>query len=296
MVNKIINDNGIFKIKINPKNYKGKITNNTFKEIETVIEEFANTMIKNNEYVRLCNFIKRLKTTRFIYYKEPFIKEEFNENIVLNGYYSSHNNTITFSDYESLTHELFHLSNQHNNLNNIERGGLEFNPNEPNINIGIGINEGLVELYHSRYFPKKEVDTYYNEKMITKHIELLIGENNLKRIFSREEYFELLIELSKYSSVEETLTFLDSIDSITKSNIFGMDKVDLNTYLIVNDAFAYISKYLKKCYKKKIEIENLDKDSIYITEDMIPVLTYKSLRVVKPPKVKKIIYKKGINQ
>lgn len=294
MVNKIINDNGTFRIKINPKNYIGKITNNTLKELEAVVEEFTNTMIKNNEYFNLCSFIKRIRVTRFVYSKKPFKKDEFNEE--LDGHYSYQNNTITFTNYEVLIHELFHLSNQKNSIDNIERGGLEFNPNKPNINIGIGINEGCTELYHSKYFSKKEVDTYYNEKIIMKHVGLIIGEDNLKKIFSREEYIDLLIELSKYSSVCETLIFLDSVDDITNSNIFVLDKVDINTYLSVNDSLSYISKYLRKCYNKKIEIEKLDGNSIYITPDMIPILTYKPLRVVKPPKVKKIIYKKGINQ
>lgn len=294
MVNKIINDNGIFKIKINPKNYKGKITNNTFKELEAVVEEFANTLIKNNEYFRLCNFIRRIRVTRFIYKEEPFEKDGFDSK--LNGFYSYCNNTITFTNYETLIHELLHVSNQKNSTDNIERGGLEFNPNKPNISIGIGVNEGCTELYHSEYFTKQEVDTYYNEKIIMKHIGLIIGENNLKRIFSREEYLDLLIELSKYSSVEETLILLDSVDYITNSNIFVNDKIDLNDYICADILLAYISKYLRKCYKNKIEIENLDGNSIYITPDMIPILTYQSLRVVKPPKVKKVIYKKGINQ
>ena len=296
MVNKIINDNGTFRIKINPKNYKGKITNNTFKEIETVIEEFANTMIKNDEYFMLCDFIKLIKTTRFEYSEKSFINKEYDDTTLLDGFYSNSKNTITYTSYEDLIHELMHLSNKYKTLEDVERDGLEFNPDKPNISIGSGVNEGLTELYHSKYFPKKEVDAYYNEKIIMKHVGLIIGENNLKKMRSRGDYIDLLYALSKYSSIEETLLFLDSVDNLTTSNIFSKKKVDLNTYLIANDSLAYISKYLKNCYKNKIEIENLDKYSIYITEDMVPILTYKPLRIVKPPKIKKIVYKKGINQ
>lgn len=133
--------------------------------------------------------------------------------------YNSLNNKIYIGKNidDSIYHELFHVFTTYKE----NTFSLYFGFNYTNINVDIAkrSNEGYTDLLANRYFDS--VISYMIEANIARKMELILGEKNMQDFYASNNLYAIIKFLSKFSSEEEAIAFISSIDklSIYRNNI-----------------------------------------------------------------------------
>ncbi len=111
---------------------------------------------------------------------------------------------------DSIYHELFHAftSYKKNALSTVSG----FNYTNIHANIARRLNEGYTDLLTNRYF---DIDVAYMiEANIARKTELILGEKNMQNFYASNNLYAIIKFLSKFSSEEEALTFINSVDKL----------------------------------------------------------------------------------
>ena len=133
--------------------------------------------------------------------------------------YNSLNNKIYIGKNidDSIYHELFHVFTTYKE----NTFSLYFGFNYTNINADIAkrSNEGYTDLLANRYFDS--LISYMIEANIARKMELILGEKNMQDFYASNNLYAIIKFLSKFSSEEEAIAFISSIDklSIYRNNI-----------------------------------------------------------------------------
>ena len=173
--------------------------------------------------------------------------------------YSVKYNFIIFKDYFNpyeMYHELIHLSTSiFDNINYVEFCGFSQYNYKTNLKIGIGINEGYTEYFNEKIFNNK-TNTYIIEKSIAKSIEQILGSINMERLFFKANLKELIIKLSEYNSLDNTLEFIQLFDYISDNSIkfFNKEKLGKKFYKAIDKIFDYL--ILTYITKNKSDLSN----------------------------------------
>ena len=157
-------------------------------------------------------------------------------------------------------HELFHLASssktRDKNLVIINCGFstmvLDYIKNRGTIK-GEALTEGYTELLAQRYFDNNDIlrkfEVYAFENKITESLEEIIGENNMSKYYLNSDCASLIEDLSKYSSKEDTIKFIDETDDLYQYEEQGTRK-DISKAI---NSYKYINKYLTDTYKNKLD-------------------------------------------
>ena len=174
----------------------------TIKEFVTTIEEKSNNL---NLFFMYDN-LRSLKVNKDI----DFITKCFKG---WDGVYFTDRNEIRLSRNSKTIffHELFHMATTFKRYGVYYCGFAQYGGG--NSMVGTGINEGYTNLLVEHYFGLKH-RSYKKEVRIARQIEDIIGREKMEQLYFKADLQELIVELSKYSSLDEALNLVQSVDYI----------------------------------------------------------------------------------
>lgn len=222
-----------FKIEKEPhyKSFKNDIIGKYIDEIKKHNTEEQNKIIDNN--------LKTLKVT-----KVPILQRCFKKKFT--SAYNARKNKI-YLDYnviDSLPHELIHMASTKASCNEVYSGFMQFRADGKEL--GRGINEGFTELLTAKYFNKKDISKYQLfETSIAKYITEIIDYERLKDMYFKADLESLIIELNKYDSFNNIITFIKNVDIVNHKENSKKEMLD-----------SYLTLYKWKCIKLKNQYEN----------------------------------------
>lgn len=218
------------------------------------IENFFSVMATHCKYFSTSYFINNFKTLKF---KELSPKEiielEKEGRLKSCSRYEGEKNLITLNkvEYDHIFHELIHFSSR--KKDNVFNEGFYYYIEGAGY-VGRGINEGYTEIIRERYF-NLDLKTigYLYEYQMTKHLELILGQEFMERAFFQGSILEVIRELSKYCSLEEAKKFIDNMDLM----VSYIDKEDEKSKQIRKYLLDKNYLFLKQCIATKNQINKV---------------------------------------
>ena len=140
-------------------------------------------------------------------------------------YKNSSNELMVLEEDDTIYHELLHLSCNNRKSNNTIRGFAHYTKKQKNIlSFGTGLDEVYTEILANRLFNKEINATTTKTVELVLQLEQLI--DNLLSLYLNSDLYELVLELSKYTSLNESLEFIYNIDRLytLEQNIKNHDK------------------------------------------------------------------------
>lgn len=219
---------------------KKEIVGKLFSE---AIEEFVTTVEKDSKDINLFFMYDNMRSLK-VEQKKDFVEKYL---FGMAGYYLILKNKITISrnSKKHLFHELFHVATTFRKKDTIYCGFNQFNSD---FEIGTGINEGYTNLLVEHYFGLKN-NSYKNEVDLARRVEDIVGRENMKQYYFKADLQGLIDELSKYSSLDNALKLIQTIDYINYITIkhrFGVLPIKK----------AYLNKSLDMSYNLLEEMIN----------------------------------------
>ena len=212
-------------------------------------DEDLSFMIKNFNKLKIYNF--RL---------EDYLRTDG-----IRAYYSSFDNAIYLHEgkpQEYIYHELFHAASTIGKENVFCVGFANYSDSS----IGYGINEGYTQFLTNRYFPSELSKFFYPYlTQIAEIVEFIVGKDDMQSMYMRGNLNSLYERLSVYSSKEDAMEFITTLDNIC----LNLYKKGLNSESeeILNQALYEINTFLIKFIINKTIIDmngsNLSLNSIY---------------------------------
>lgn len=223
---------------------------------KNIIVEFSQKILnlKSINFSYLYNNLRTLKTQNI----GSLIKEN------ARAAYSVKYNLIVFKDFfekNEVMHELLHLSSGiYDSKKNIEFCGFSQSNYKYGFSVGTGLNEGYTEYLNEHIFNNK-YNVYIIEKNIAKCIEMIIGNIEMKKLFFKADLKELILRLSQYNSLNETMDFLCHLDYVNEKSIDFFSKKRDKQF---NYCLKFCVKYLIYSFINKlnhsIELKEINKD------------------------------------
>lgn len=158
------------------------------------------------------------------------------------GYYilCREKNVIAYTSWYDAYHELLHLASSYEDLDkDILYSGFSVE-NENNQTIGEGITEGYVDLLCSKDLVNGNIIVDFNEDnnfynvppnlyatLITRQLELLVGEEKLEDMFFKDGFSRLKAFLMQYRDEKEVIKFFKNMDAASiagEHKIIGLNK------------------------------------------------------------------------
>ena len=216
------------------------------KKVREVVLEFADILEKEFPKDSLINFYNNVNE----------VKIKRNSRILLfslSGMHSCEKNEIDYCTITSIYHELFHMaSSVFDNEKKIGYSGFKQVYNKPGselkgISIGVGINEGYTELLAHRYFGDKHKfsKSYEFEVGIVEKLEIIVGQDEMKRLYLNANLMGLIENLKQYANEEDVLNFINGVDFVSKHSrdlfLLSNDKMKtsiINIYTFLLQAFV----------------------------------------------------------
>lgn len=266
-------------------NFEDKYTLDDIMQFENedieLIEPIDIKKLNDNEYSKMfLHFYKKLKS---LYPKEDLVNLEKNidkteiifkrsllrkiiayfQDYEIGANYDFKTRKIkVYNEFESGTiyHELYHMASHKKDDKDFLCGLSQSLKDGKYDVIGEGINEGYTEVLSKRYFKAKYNSSYSYEYLenVARKIELIIGEKTMSHYYLTSDLYSFIMELSKYSSTDETLSFMSSTDYILDYE--SDDRHTESSKNRLEDNLKYISEYIIKAYTKKLIIEYKDQD------------------------------------
>ena len=236
-------------IKLNPK-YK-----NSIKKYITIFAKTLTEIFSDKDLTILYNNLNRLKikdknSLSFILcnlYYQLFL------GFGIGAYYDSSKNLIAVDEDDlSIYHELFHMASTIYKNKVVYSGFKQSSTSSNSYVIGRGLNEGYTELLTERYFyiPPKEKSGYTYEVHLAKHLEMIIGQNEMTHLYLNANLYGLLEILENYANIDEITKFIECIDFISTYSLFCYLS-DQNRATLTN-SLVYVNEFLFKTYAKKL--------------------------------------------
>ena len=219
------------------------------------ILDFISVVFKDRNSIETINFYRNISCIQVMFRKKNLLDLIFGMYDIGNYYPIYNEMVITKSkSVNTSKHELFHVASTYVDKNkNIfsgfsqSVGCLYF--------IGNAIDEGYTELLTKRYFGEEDGDKFYFfETLAMSLVEKIVGRTKMERLYFQSNLRELILELCKYSSYEDTLKFISNMDLY---NDINASKFGLFFYkdLLLN-CLNEIACYLFGSFCVKLLIEN----------------------------------------
>ena len=206
--------------------------------------------------------VKNFPTFPIDRFKENFATLNIN-NLVLKYNFSCYLNdgnskSINILNKEAFFHEMLHFASDKNYIDKVMIG-FEYS-NEKYKRLGRGLNECYTELICSRYFSSIEnMVKIMSVAQIAYRLEEVIGRQKMGDLYFNGNLFDIVRELIKLSSEEESIQFILDFDefydvhySSLKTNTLEQNKE------LINNLSNKLLKFIDKCLEAK---NNINKKS-----------------------------------
>ena len=222
--------------------------------IDKKIEIFKNKMEETFDKEDLKNMNENLKTLK-IHICKPYLSKILQYFTGAKGYYLPKNNRIVLHEESDIIyHESLHLScNNRKNEEDIIGFDRYTNKDKKILFFGKGLNEIYTEILANRLFDK-EIEIITNK---TVELVLLLEQliDDLPSLYLNSDLYELVIKLSEYTSINESLEFIYNIDRLfeieIKNNIRKQDKEKYKEIYIKTLSFLKQYKFKKENQAQK---------------------------------------------
>ncbi len=212
-----------------------------------IIETFKNKMqetFKEKDLKNMNNNLLTLKITKYNLLLSKILKHLTDTN----GCYEIDLNKIKiYQEDDTIYHELLHLScNNRKNDNNIIGFDHHTIKDKYILSFGVGLNEIYTEILTNRLFGKEINESTSKTIKLVLLLEQLL--EDLPSLYLNSDLYELVIKLSKYTSINESLDFIYNIDRLfeieMKNNIRKQDKEKYNE--IYSKTLYFLKQYQYK--------------------------------------------------
>ena len=199
-----------------------KINNLTSEKLQNKMETFKNKMEETFDNKDLKYMNDNLETLRIFILKSKLFQYPYKA-----MYNNLSNELMILEEDDTIYHELLHLSCNNMKSNNNIRGFAHYTKKQKNIlSFGTGLDEVYTEILANRLFNKEINATTTKTVELVLLLEQLI--DDLPSLYLNSDLYELVIKLSKYTSINESLDFIYNIDRLfeieMKNNIRKRDK------------------------------------------------------------------------
>ena len=197
-----------------------KINNLTSEKLQNKMETFKSTMEETFDNKDLKYMNDNLETLRIFILKSKLLQYPYKA-----MYNNSSNELMILEEDDTIYHELLHLSCNNRKNKNTIRGFAHYTKKQKNIlSFGTGLDEVYTEILANRLFNKEINATTPKTVELVLQLEQLI--DNLPSLYLNSDLYELVLELSKYTSLNESLEFIYNIDRLytLEQNIKNHDK------------------------------------------------------------------------
>ena len=197
-----------------------KINNLTSEKLQNKMETFKNKMEETFDNKDLKYMNDNLETLRIFILKSKLFQYPYKA-----MYNNLSNELMILEEDDTIYHELLHLSCNNRKNKNTIRGFAHYTKKQKNIlSFGTGLDEVYTEILANRLFNKEINTTTTKTVELVLLLEQLI--NKLPSLYLNSDLYELVLELSKYTSLNESLEFIYNIDRlyILEQNIKNHDK------------------------------------------------------------------------
>ena len=197
-----------------------KINNLTSEKLQNKMETFKSTMEETFKSKDLKYMNDNLETLRIFILKSKLFQYPYKA-----MYNNLSNELMILEEDDTIYHELLHLSCNNRKNKNTIRGFAHYTKKQKNIlSFGTGLDEVYTEILANRLFNKEINTTTPKTVELVLLLEQLI--NKLPSLYLNSDLYELVLELSKYTSLNESLEFIYNIDRlyILEQNIKNHDK------------------------------------------------------------------------
>ena len=211
---------------------------------------FTEVLTENVDNISLTNYYNNINSFNI----------DFNHRYIVNiGEYRPAENSIIIgkkANKDAIYHELLHLaSSYYDKKSDIIYSGFSQCTN--NSNIGFGLTEGYTEYlnqtYFSDYTTERSKYTYTAEVLLCTKLNALIGKNKLNSFYFNSNLPGLIDELAKYSTKDEAVKFIETVDYMTCSQfISNMIPVFEGNYFI--DSFINALDFILLSRVKKLSL------------------------------------------
>ena len=121
--------------------------------------------------------------------------------------------------------------------------------------IGQGINEGYTQYLTEKLFPEQKSKTtisYPFETHFAGLVEQIVTEDTMMDLFFRADLRELIVELSKYSTIKEAGNFIRQLDVLNKYKYTELLLVKVQPEL--QEIIYELNEFLVNTYKNKLRV------------------------------------------
>ena len=197
-----------------------KINNLTSEKLQNKMETFKSTMEETFKSKDLKYMNDNLETLRIFILKSKLLQYPYKA-----MYNNSSNELMILEEDDTIYHELLHLSCNNRKNKNTIRGFAHYTKKQKNIlSFGTGLDEVYTEILANRLFNKEINTTTTKTVELVLLLEQLI--DDLPSLYLNSDLYELVLELNKYTSLNESLEFIYNIDRLytLEQNIKNHDK------------------------------------------------------------------------
>lgn len=197
-----------------------KINNLTSEKLQNKMETFKSTMEETFKSKDLKYMNDNLETLRIFILKSKLLQYPYKA-----MYNNSSNELMILEEDDTIYHELLHLSCNNIKNKNTIRGFTHYTKKQKNIlSFGTGLDEVYTEILANRLFNKEINATTPKTVELVLQLEQLI--DDLSSLYLNSDLYELVLELNKYTSLNESLEFIYNIDRLytLEQNIKNHDK------------------------------------------------------------------------
>lgn len=226
-----------------------KINNLTSEKLQNKMETFKNKMKKTFDNKDLKYMNDNLETLRIFILKSKLFQYPYKA-----MYNNLSNELMILEEDDTIYHELLHLSCNNRKSKNTIRGFAHYTKKQKNIlSFSTGLDEVYTEILANRLFNKEINATTTKTVELVLQLEQLI--DDLPSLYLNSDLYELVLELSKYTSLNESLEFIYNIDRLytLEQNIKNHDKY--------NEIYSKTLYFLKQ-YQYKRNYQEQKKKSL----------------------------------
>ncbi len=230
-----------------------KINNLTSEKLQNKMETFKSTMEETFKSKDLKYMNDNLETLRIFILKSKLFQYPYKA-----MYNNSSNELMILEEDDTIYHELLHLSCNNRKNKNTIRGFTHYTKKQKNIlSFGTGLDEVYTEILANRLFNKEINATTPKTVELVLQLEQLI--DNLPSLYLNSDLYELVLELSKYTNINESLEFIYNIDRLytLEQNIKNHDKYNE----IYSKTLYFLKKYQYKRNYQQQKNKKLNKKS-----------------------------------
>ena len=162
------------------------------------------------------------------------------------AYFPNNNKIVIDKDTsftDSIYHELLHMASTTKNNKCYNVG---FCMRISTYKFGEKLNEGYTDIMANRYFSSPI--SYEIEVMIVLCIEIIIGREQMEKLYLQADLEGLIEMLKKYTSEKEICSFISALDNVYKYSNYRDIKLQINK--IISYLYLLLFNYFNEMYNK----------------------------------------------